>query len=196
MAGKAFRALQLLTILIGTTCALAQNMPIDVANSKITVHVSKAGLLSAFGDNHEVSAPISSGSVDEGAGHVTLVIEAARLKVQDPQLAPDKRQQVQQRMLSPDVLDVVHFPQIAFESMAASPGPNAQWTVRGQLSLHGVKRPIVLSLRRENGHYLGACTIKQRDFGITPVSIGGGTVKVKDELRVDFDVLTKSNQRP
>jgi hypothetical protein len=30
--------------------------------------------------------------------------------------------------------------------------------------------------------------LKQRDFGITPVSIAGGTVKVKNELTIDFDI--------
>jgi hypothetical protein len=32
--------------------------------------------------------------------------------------------------------------------------------------------------------------LKQTDFGITPISIGGGTVKVKNELRIDFDIVT------
>ena len=32
----------------------------------------------------------------------------------------------------------------------------------------------------------------QREFGITPVSVAGGTVKVKDELKIDFDVRTST----
>ncbi len=27
-----------------------------------------------------------------------------------------------------------------------------------------------------------------RDFGIKPISIAGGTVKVKDELKIEFDI--------
>jgi len=192
------RGLELLMVFLASCYAHAQSSSIDVANSKLIVHVSKAGLFSAFGDNHEVAAPISAGSVDEAARKVTFVIEAARLKVLDPQLASDKREQVQQRMLGPDVLDVAHFAQIRFESTTVS-GANDRWNVEGQLSLHGATRPIVLNVRQENGHYIGACTIKQRDFGITPVSVGGGTVKVKDELKIDFDVVTKvanKNQRP
>src|SRR5690349_17523079 len=109
------RALHWLMV-VGSSCALAQSSPIDVANSKLIVHVSKAGLLSAFGDDHEVAAPISAGSVDEGTRRVTFMIEAARLRVLDPQLAADKREQVQRRMLGPDVLDVSDFPEIRFES--------------------------------------------------------------------------------
>ena len=33
--------------------------------------------------------------------------------------------------------------------------------------------------------------LKQRDFGIEPISIGGGAVKVKNELRVEFDIVAK-----
>jgi hypothetical protein len=33
---------------------------------------------------------------------------------------------------------------------------------------------------------IGKLTLRQTDFGITPVSAGGGTVKVKDELGIDY----------
>jgi polyisoprenoid-binding protein YceI len=178
-------------MLISSSYALAQSSPIDVANSKLIVHVSKAGLFSAFGDNHEVAAPISAGSVDEGAKKVTFIIDAARLRALDPHLGADKREQVQQRMLGPDVLDVSRYPHIGFESTTVT-RTNDGWNVDGQLSLHGHTRPILLNVREEKGHYIGACTIKQRDFGITPVSVGGGAVRVKDELKIDFDIVTKS----
>jgi hypothetical protein len=31
-------------------------------------------------------------------------------------------------------------------------------------------------------------TINQTDFGIRPVSAGGGTVKVKNELKIDISI--------
>ena len=36
--------------------------------------------------------------------------------------------------------------------------------------------------------HIGSTSLKQTDFGITPISIAGGTVKVKDEVRIEFDV--------
>jgi len=59
----------------------------------------------------------------------------------------------------------------------------------GRLSLHGVTRQIAVDVRSENGRFLGTCTLKQRDFGITPITVAGGTVKVKDELEIEFDIL-------
>jgi hypothetical protein len=32
--------------------------------------------------------------------------------------------------------------------------------------------------------------LKQSEFGITPISIVGGTVKVKNEMKIDFDIVT------
>ena len=181
-----------LLVPLGTTLACAQARPIDSSVSKMVVHVAKAGMFSAFGDNHEIEAPVSQGSVDEAARRVTLVVDARRMKVLDPQLSADKRQQVQERMLGPDVLDVAHFSVISFDSTSVEQRSPGQLLVEGQLKLHGQTHPVSVSVRSENGHYVGSCKLKQRDFGITPVSVAGGTVKVKDELTIEFDIQTSA----
>jgi YceI-like domain len=183
--------------LFGSTMSPAQaggpTRVVDPHNSKLIVHVSKSGLFSAFGgDNHEVAAPIAEGVVGEGARRVTFVIESQRMKVLDSELPPDKRQQVQERMLGPDVLDVTRFPRIEFESIKVEQVSPGHLLVHGQLSLHGVTRPLIVKVQTDGGRYIGEATLKQRDFGITPVSIAGGTVKVKDELKIEFDVRTSS----
>jgi len=185
-------SLAVLAVAVISAHAAGQPRAIDAGNSRITIHVAKAGLFSALGDNHEVAAPIAAGAVDQDARRVRLVIEASRLEVLDPQLSPEKRRQVQERMLGPDVLDVKRFPQISFESTkveGAGPGP---LVVQGRLSLHGQTRLVTATLRKDGERYLGSCTIRQREFGITPVSVAGGTVKVKDELRIDFDIRLRA----
>lgn len=167
--------------------AWAQDHPIDTDNSTLRVHVFKSGLFSGLGDNHEVEAPIVEGTINETASRVKFVVAAQRMKVLDPHLSPDKRQQVQERMLGPEVLDATRFPQITFESTNVEPAQD-QLLVHGQLSLHGVTRPVSASVRKQEGRYVGTCTLKQRDFGIRPISIAGGTVKVKDELKIEFDI--------
>ena len=37
----------------------------------------------------------------------------------------------------------------------------------------------------------GKFRFKQSDFGIKPVRVAGGTVKVKDELETEFDIFLK-----
>ncbi len=45
--------------------AAAQDGVIDVERSTISIHVSKAGLLSAAGHDHWVTAPIAAGAIQE-----------------------------------------------------------------------------------------------------------------------------------
>lgn len=172
--------------------AAAQVSPIDTASSKLLVHVSKSGVFSGFADNHEVEAPISEGTIDEKGAQVSFSVDSRRMKVLDPQLPADKRRQVQERMLGPDVLDSTRFPKITFESSHAEPDREGKIRVEGRLSLHGVTKPVSVAAQVENGRYIGRCALKQSDYGITPVRIAGGTVKVKDELTIEFDIRIAS----
>jgi len=179
----------LVAILFGLlSTAWSQEHPIDSANSKLHVHVFKSGVFSGFADNHDVEAPIAEGTIDETAFRVRFVVDAQRMKVLDPQLSRDKRQQVQERMLGPEVLDAQRIPKIIFESTNIEGTANGQFVVGGRLSLHGVTHAVTASVHKQDGHYVGTCTLKQRDFGIAPISIAGGTVKVKDELKIEFDI--------
>jgi polyisoprenoid-binding protein YceI len=179
-----------LFLLLACCLSHAQSRPIDPALSKITIHVDKTGVFSFAGDKHEITAPIASGSVDEKAGTVEFIIEAGKLKVLDPQLDENKRAEVQRTMLGPSVLDTAQYPEIKFRSTkATSAGANA-WNVTGDLTLHGQTHAVTVSVKEESGTYSGAAKLKQTDFGITPISVGGGTVKVKDELKLDFQIAT------
>ncbi len=187
---RTYYVLAALVVFAFPQSSLGQPRPIDTHNSRLVIRVSKAGLFSAFADNHEVEAPISEGFVDEQTSRVALVIESQRLKVLDPQLSPEKRRQVQERMVGPEVLNVAQFPRITFESTSVEQSSPVRRLVRGQLSLHGQTHPVVVKVWTQGGRYVGTCSFKQREFGITPVSIAGGTVKVKDELTIEFDVRT------
>jgi hypothetical protein len=43
--------------------------------------------------------------------------------------------------------------------------------------------------------YRGEAHIRQRDFGIQPIRIAGGTISVKDDLRIAFDIAPASGLR-
>ena len=92
-------------------------------------------------------------------------------------------------MEGPQVLDSSRFTEISFRSTAIEKMGADHWTVPGNLTLRGQTRPAVVDVVLRDGHYRGSATLKQRDFGITPVSIAGGTVKVKDEVKIEFDVV-------
>lgn len=177
-------------ITLGTgPVALGQGHAID-SSSRLLVHAFKSGLFSGFADNHEIEAPISEGTVDEGGLRVKFVVDASRMKVLDPKLSADRRREVQERMQGPEVLDSVRFPKITFESTKVQRTDPGAVQVEGRLSLHGVTRPILVSVKTGKGRYFGTCRLSQREFGINPISIAGGAVKVKDELKIEFDIKT------
>jgi len=172
------------------TDAAAGTHPFDTKKSVITVHVFKAGFFSAFGHNHEVRAPISSGSIGQGSSpSVELTIDTRKMLVVDADVSDKDRADIQSTMLGPKVLDVARYPEIRFRSRRVEQTRTGQWRISGELTLHGQTRPLTLEVSGSAGRYRGSSTLRQKDFGITHVSVAGGTVKVKDEVRVDFDVL-------
>jgi polyisoprenoid-binding protein YceI len=179
-------------LLVISGVAQAQTLAVDVERSTVTVHAFKSGLLSAFAHDHMVQAPVERGEVRlSGDKGVELLVDSRRMKVLDPKLEPDKRAEVQQTMHSAKVLDSANYPQIRFRSRAVEQTGAGRWLVRGDLSLHGRTRPVVVEVNQDKGIFRGKARFKQREFGITPVSIGGGTIKVKDELLIEFVIHTR-----
>ena len=191
MPSRWIPAAALVLLLAGSTAAAPATRKMDVARSTLTVRVFKAGLLSAFGHNHEIRAPIARGSFDETANlpSVELQVDARQLQALDPDLSAKDRAEVQQTMLGPTVLDSGRFPEIRFRSLTVEKAGTGKWRVHGDLTLHGQTRPVLAEVSGEPGHYRGSAKVRQTDFGIKPVSVGGGTIKVKDEVRVEFEIF-------
>jgi len=171
-----------------TAAASAQPHAIDTAKSVMTVHVSKGGAFSAFGHNHEIAAPIKGGKADTTAHSIELSVDAAALRVRDPDASEKDRAEVQKTMLGPEVLDSERYREIVFRSTSAKPAGPGSWLVSGTLTLHGQTRPVAVKVTERGGHYVGQALIRQTEFGITPIKVGGGAVKVKDEVRIEFNV--------
>jgi polyisoprenoid-binding protein YceI len=177
-----------LSLLLTAVSLGAQSRAIDVRKSVMTVRVYKAGVLSAFGHDHEISAPIASGKADPSAHTVELRVQSGALRVEDAKASEKDRAEIQKTMLGPEVLDAERHPEILFRSTGVEPAGSGGWTVRGNLSLHGQTRPVSLEVREKEGHYVGNVLLKQTDFGIKPVRVAGGTVKVKDQIRIEFEI--------
>jgi hypothetical protein len=167
-----------------------EKRPIDTGRSHLTVHVGKTGFLSGVSHNHEVSAPITRGDVENSKPFsVSFEVNAAAMKVVDADASEKDRSEVQTTMLGPEVLDVAHYPAIRFASESVEIMGESHWRVHGNLTLHGQTRPLVLETSFENGHYRGTATVLQSSYGITPIKVAGGTVKVKDEVQIEYDIV-------
>jgi polyisoprenoid-binding protein YceI len=163
--------------------------PIDPGRSTITVHVGKAGLLSMAAHEHWVNAPIATGVVDEAAGRVEFTVKTASMKVKpDPKISATTQETIQKDM-EDMTLEMAKYPEISFRSTNAQKQAEGQYKVDGTLTLHGVSKPVTLFAKRSGDSWTGHTVIRQTDFGIKPISIGGGTIKIKDPVDIDFAIF-------
>src|SRR5216684_9237645 len=85
----------------------AQQHNIDTQKSTLTIHIGKTGVFSGLGHEHEVRAPILSGTADTGSHPaVEIRVDARALRVIDKDGSEKDRAEVQQTMLGPEVLDI------------------------------------------------------------------------------------------
>jgi polyisoprenoid-binding protein YceI len=179
----------LLVCLVGPAFGDPEGRQIDRAHSTITVYVYKTGILSTLAHNHEIVAPIEWGEVKGSENSsVELRVNSSSLRILDTEVSPDTQAKIQATMQGAEVLDVGRFPEIHFQSTGVESSGADHWVIQGNLDLHGQTHPISFEVALTNGLYEGTAVLKQSAFGITPVRVAGGTVKVKDEIKVAFSI--------
>lgn len=180
---------------------------IDAPRTKIEIQVGREGFLKAFGHDHLISAARFSGEVQlaqpkvEGST-VSFVVDAKSLAVVDPGESEKDRQEVQTTMQGDQVLAVSKFPQIEFSSSnvksVSKNGDAFELQVEGTLNLHGVKKLVTIPVRLQimtDGTLTADAEVSllQSDYGITPIKVGGGSVRVKDKLKLTFHIFARKN---
>ena len=156
--------------------------------SAVTIHVFKAGLFSGLAHNHVVLAPIGGASIDPDGKKVEVSFSTKDMKVIDPEVSEKDRAEIQSTMLGPKVLDAAKYAEIRFKSLRIEQTSPEHYRVTGTLDLHGKQKELSFEVAGTPEHYHGATKLKQTDFGIQPISLFGGTVKVKDELELEFEL--------
>ena len=173
---------------------------IESQSSRFTARAFAGGALSAMGHNPTFAIREFTGEVEfhpdePTSSSLRLVVKAASLTLVDNVSDKDRREI--ERTTHEEVLESARFPDIVFEcpgSGITAVGP-MQFTLSGQLTLHGVTRPQTASVRvYPTGDTLrgqGEATVRQSDYGIRLVSVAGGMLKVKDEVKVTCDIVTR-----
>jgi len=135
-------------------------------------------------------------SNDPTLSSIKLRFSSVDIRVLDPKENAKDRAKVQTTMET-EVLRVSQYPQVMFESTGIERSNTADaLRVRGNLTIHGKTQPIVVPLtltHLDDGTYRarGEYKLKQTAFGIQPIQLAGGTVKVKDEVRTEFELFLK-----
>lgn len=145
--------------------------------------IFREGLLAAVGHDLTLRVGDFSLEVDQAAGNaVRARFAAGSLRVASAGVSPSDARDIE-RNAARDVLDAKRYPEIAFASTRVSRDGD-QARVEGDLTLHGVTRPLVVDARADASHWRAEVRLDQRPFGIKPYSALLGTLKVKPELVV------------
>jgi polyisoprenoid-binding protein YceI len=173
--------------------------------SSFWVFVEKAGLLSGLAHDHEIGVKSFTGRVvvpDAGAsgGSLELDVNAQSLTVLDKKPSEEDKKKIYNSMHN-EVLESAKYQKITFKSASVSDVRPAgsdgySFTLNGDLTLHGVTKriavPVTATITPQQLRATGKYTLRQTDFGIKPYSAAGGTVKVKNEVVVHFDIVAKA----
>jgi polyisoprenoid-binding protein YceI len=180
--------------------AKVEHYAIDPGVSRFTVRAFVSGLFSALGHSPTLA-------VRDFTGEATFnpaTLEQARLKLRVNALSlavtdkiSDKDRREMERTMNQEVLETDKYPEIIFESsnVSANRAGEGQYFVNlvGNLTLHGVTRsqPVSVQISILGGTLRahGEFSLLQSNYGIKPVSVAGGSLKLKDELKGSFDVV-------
>lgn len=194
-----------LLVLTAQSQAKSRTYTIVTGESSFWVFVPKTGLLSGLAHDHEIGVKSFTGKIvvpDSGAsgGSLELNVDAQSLAVLDKKPSEEDKKKIYSSMHN-EVLESAKHPKINFKSVSVSGlkqsgGDNYNFTLNGDLTLHGVTKriavPVSLTINAQQLRAVGKYTLRQTDYGIKPYSAAGGTIKVKNDIVVNFTIVAKS----
>jgi polyisoprenoid-binding protein YceI len=178
------------------------NYSIDKSSSKFTVRAFATGMLSSLGHSptfaiRDFNGELAFSPDALSATSLSLKVKSDSLEVMDDIKSKD-RQEMESTM-NQRVLETAKYPEIAFSTTSVSASQlgesRYQANLNGNLTLHGITRPIAIptqvtllgDMLRAGGEF----PLLQSNFGIAPVSVAGGTLKLKDEIKFAFDIVAR-----
>ncbi len=108
----------------------------------------------------------------------------------------EPQKQIINRELHELVLETKQYPEISFRSTQVTVRPTPDgFSVRlmGDLTLHGVTRPVripaIVTLNGNDLRARGEFELQRSDFNVKATSAFHGTVRVRDKLKLTFDIV-------
>jgi YceI-like domain len=170
------------------------------AQSLVVIEVRRGGSLARLGHDHVVASHDLTGYVAPGEGRADMYIALARLAVDEPALRKEAGFDTQptesdiegtrSNMLN-HVLEAEQFP-FALIGVGGAKIQQKKATLAVAITLHGHMRtfqvPAEIDADEKSIVVSGKLAFNQTDFGITPYSLLGGAIAVKDGLELRFKI--------
>ena len=171
------------------------------ANSgKIFVYTFKEGLLSKLA--HDLLINVTDFMVhlevpETGfsAGSLGLELHTNSLKVvyalkdgkPNPEALKEKDIEDIEKDMAGKVLETGKYPTVSFSSKTIQ-NKEGGYHIKGELNLHGVTKTIDFDMDTSGDNLEGKTTLLQKDYGIKPYKAMMGTLKIKNEITIAFDL--------
>ena len=161
-------ALGILALAAPLAVAQSSTWAMDPAHSSVGFSIRHLGLSNVHGQFGNVKGTIAFNSADVSKSTVNVTIDVTTV---------DTRDSARDTHLKTDAFfDIAKFPAATFTSTSVS-GSSSHLTVSGNLTLHGVTKPVVLDVtaspviespmdHKPHVGYEATTTIKRLDFGI------------------------------
>jgi len=177
---------------VGTTLAQASNWAIDKSHSEADFAVKHMGISTVHGSFRGVSGTVR---FEAGNPKVWAVDATIDMNTEDTGVA-----QRDQALKSPQFFDVAKYPTMTFKSTSVQ-AKDSYYLVHGDLTLHGVTKPVTLTLEAPGNEQVGmdaksvhrgftaTTTINRQDFGLTwNGTLKGGEAVVGNEVKIELDI--------
>ena len=174
-----------------TAPATRTTWSIDPAHSSVEFGVRHLMITTVRGRFTDVKGSVTLDDQDPSAGSVEVEIGATSIDTREPQRDAHLR--------SADFFDVETFPTLTFRSTSIERGSTGRFTVAGDLTIHGVTRPVTLDVESEGeskdqwgglrAGFTATTKIKRSDFGLTwNQLLETGGLAVSDDVKISLDV--------
>jgi polyisoprenoid-binding protein YceI len=191
---------KLVPTLLGMACGvLAANAPA----APVTYEIDASHTYPSFEADHSGGLSFWRGKVNGSAGKITLDKEAGAGTVEvtmDMKTIDFGHQGLNDHAQTPDIFDTAQFPTATYTGRLANFRNGAPTTVDGNLTMHGVTKPVTLTINsfkcaphRSGREVCGAdasATIDREDFGVSFGKAFGFDMKVT--LRISVEALATS----
>jgi polyisoprenoid-binding protein YceI len=129
-----------------------------------------------------------------------IIAKSSSLSVQDDISAKDLHEM--EHLMNQEVLETEKFPEILYQASNISVTKMAERlysaTLNGNLTLHGISRSQPINVRVVLlGSMLrasGDLSLNQSAYDIKPVSVAGGALKLKDEIKLSFELVARRQE--
>jgi len=170
-----------------------RTVEVNASSGECLVFTEKQGLLSKVA--HDLKIRVTDFDIAWDGATLSARFDPSSLRVvcamakvrENPTALSDSDKKKIEKSIVADVLQARKHPAIEFESSEVVLEGKG-YRIKGDLTLHGVTRPISAKVNPSSGRWSTQVSINQPDYGIEPFSAMLGTLKVKPKVRVRVSV--------